>query len=43
MLECYLQLARRAGNRQRGGATIEFACHSSPHFGGVVVYAAQPY
>ena len=42
MLECYLQLAGRAGDRQRDGATIGVACHSSPHFGGAVVYSGQP-
>ena len=43
MLECYLQLARRAGDRQRDKATIGLACHSSPHFGGAVVYSAEPF
>lgn len=43
MLECYLQLSGRAGERQRPGATIALACHSSPHFGGAVVYSAEPY
>jgi acetyl-CoA acetyltransferase len=43
MLECYLQLSGRAGERQRAGATIGLACHSSPHFGGAVVYSAEPY
>jgi acetyl-CoA acetyltransferase len=42
MLECYLQLAGRAGERQRA-ATIGMACHSSPHFGGAVVYSADPF
>lgn len=41
MLECYLQLARRAGERQRDNATIGLACHSSPHFGGAVCYSAD--
>jgi acetyl-CoA acetyltransferase len=41
MLECYLQLSGRAGERQRDGATIGVACHSSPHFGGAVVYSAE--
>ena len=41
MLECYLQLSRRAGERQRAGATIGVACHSSPHFGGAVAYTAE--
>jgi acetyl-CoA acetyltransferase len=43
MLECYLQLSRRAGDRQRAGASIGVACHSSPHFGGAVVYSAEPF
>ena len=43
MLECYLQLARRAGDRQRDHATIGLACHSSPHFGGAVVYSAEAF
>ena len=42
MLECYLQLSRRAGERQRTPATIGVACHSSPHFGGAVAYTAEP-
>lgn len=43
MLECYLQLAGRAGKRQRDNATIGLACHSSPHFGGAVCYSADPF
>ena len=43
MLECYLQLSGRAGERQRAGATVGVACHSSPHFGGAVAYSAEPY
>jgi len=42
MLECYLQLAGRAGALQRDGATVGIACHSSPHLGGAVVYSAEP-
>jgi acetyl-CoA acetyltransferase len=41
MLECYLQLSRRAGDRQREQASIGLACHSSPHFGGAVAYSAD--
>ena len=41
MLECYLQLSRRAGERQRAGASIGLACHSSPHYGGVVAYSSE--
>jgi acetyl-CoA acetyltransferase len=40
MLECYLQLSGRAGERQRA-ATVGLACHASPHFGGAVVYRAE--
>jgi acetyl-CoA acetyltransferase len=40
MLECYLQLSGRAGERQRDGVQVGLACHSSPHFGGAVVYTA---
>jgi acetyl-CoA acetyltransferase len=40
MLECYLQLSGRAGDRQRPGAAVGVACHSSPHYGGAVVYTA---
>jgi acetyl-CoA acetyltransferase len=42
MLECYLQLSGRAGERQRPGAALGLACHSSPHLGGIVAYAAEP-
>jgi acetyl-CoA acetyltransferase len=42
MLECYLQLSGRAGERQRPGLTTGLACHSTPHYGGVVVYTNDP-
>lgn len=41
MLECYLQLSRRAGERQRD-VSIGLACQSSPHYGGVVAYLSEP-
>jgi acetyl-CoA acetyltransferase len=41
MLECYLQLAGRAGERQRERAAVGVACHSSPHYGGAVMYSAE--
>ena len=41
MLECYLQLSGRAGERQRAHVEVALACHSSPHFGGAVVYSAK--
>jgi acetyl-CoA acetyltransferase len=41
MLECYRQLAGRAGARQRD-ASVAVACHASPHLGGAVVYATEP-
>jgi acetyl-CoA acetyltransferase len=40
MLECYLQLAGRAEERQRPNMSIGIACHSSPHYGGAVAYSA---
>jgi acetyl-CoA acetyltransferase len=43
MLECYLQLAGRAGERQRSGVSIGVACHSSPHYGGAVAYSAESF
>ncbi|WP_280397620.1 thiolase family protein [Nocardia carnea] len=42
MLECYLQLAGRAGERARAGVTTALACQSSPHYGGVVAYTTEP-
>jgi acetyl-CoA acetyltransferase len=42
MLECYLQLSGRAGDRQRANVTNGLACHSTPHYGGVVVYTNDP-
>jgi len=42
MLECYLQLSQRAGDRQLACASVGLACHSSPHYGGAVVYTAEP-
>ena len=41
MLECYLQLSRRAAARQRD-VSVGVACQSSPHYGGVVAYTAEP-
>jgi acetyl-CoA acetyltransferase len=41
MLECYLQLSGRAGERQREQAHVGLACHSSPHFGGAVAYRSD--
>lgn len=40
MLECYLQLAGRAGGRQLDRAELALACQAAPNFGGVVVYSA---
>jgi len=42
MLECYLQLSGRAGERQRENVHVGLACHSSPHFGGAIVYTDEP-
>jgi acetyl-CoA acetyltransferase len=41
MLECYLQLSGRAGERQRN-VSVGLACQSAPHFGGVVAYSSEP-
>ena len=41
MLECYLQLSGRAGERQRDNVSTGLACHSTPHYGGVVVYSNE--
>ncbi|MFW0787059.1 thiolase family protein [Gordonia sp. CPCC 206044] len=43
LLECYLQLANRAGVRQRRHVHTALACHSSPHYGGAVVLSAEPF
>ena len=43
MLECYLQLSGRAGDRQRPDVSIGLACHSSPHYGGAVVYSSKEF
>jgi acetyl-CoA acetyltransferase len=40
MLECYLQLARRAGERQRD-VSVAMACQGIPHFGGAVIYSSE--
>jgi len=41
VLECYLQLAGRAGARQREGVTTAIACHASPHLGGVLAFTTE--
>jgi len=43
MLEVYLQLAQRAGERQLASANVGVACHSSPHYGGAVLYTAHEF
>ena len=40
LLEAYLQLAGRAGDRQRPQVETAVACHASPHLGGVVALSA---
>ncbi|HZA77274.1 MAG TPA: thiolase family protein [Acidimicrobiales bacterium] len=42
MLECYLQLSRRAGERQLARADVGFACQAAPSLGGVVAYTSEP-
>lgn len=39
MLECYLQLAGRAGARQLARAETAIACQAAPNLGGVVAYS----
>lgn len=39
MLECYLQLAGRAGDRQLAQAETAIACQAAPNVGGVVAYS----
>jgi acetyl-CoA acetyltransferase len=41
MLECYLQLSGRAGERQRADTRVGIACHASPHYGGVIAYRSE--
>jgi len=43
MLECYLQLAGRAGARQREGLSLALACQGPPHVGGAVMYSAEAF
>jgi acetyl-CoA acetyltransferase len=42
MLECYLQLSGRAGDRQRERATVGVACQGPPHVGGIALYTNEP-
>jgi acetyl-CoA acetyltransferase len=42
MLEAYLQLSQRAGDRQLEKAETAFACQAGPNIGGVVAYSAVP-
>lgn len=39
MLECYLQLSQRAGDRQLPNAETALACQAAPNVGGVVAYS----
>jgi acetyl-CoA acetyltransferase len=43
MLECYLQLSGRAGERQRQKASIALACQGAPNLGGAVLYSASQF
>jgi acetyl-CoA acetyltransferase len=38
-LECYLQLSRRAGDRQLERAEVGLSCQATPNFGGAVLYS----
>jgi acetyl-CoA acetyltransferase len=40
MIECYLQLSRRAGERQRD-VSLALACQGLPNMGGTVLYSAS--
>lgn len=42
MLECYLQLAQRAGERQLPKAETAIACQAAPNLGGIVAYTTEP-
>jgi acetyl-CoA acetyltransferase len=42
MLECYLQLSGRAGERQLPRAEVALACQAAPNLGGVVAYTSTP-
>ena len=42
MLECYLQLSRRAGERQLPRAEVGLSCQAAPNLGGVVAYTSEP-
>jgi acetyl-CoA acetyltransferase len=42
MVDCYLQLSRRARDRQRD-VSLGLACQGVPHMGGAVLYSADPY
>lgn len=42
MLECYLQLSQRAGDRQLERAETGLACQAAPNAGGVVAYTTTP-
>ena len=42
MLECYLQLSGRAGDRQLDRADVGLACQATPNFGGAVLYTSSP-
>jgi hypothetical protein len=40
MIECYLQLSRRAGERQRD-VSLALACQGLPNMGDTVLYSAS--
>jgi acetyl-CoA acetyltransferase len=41
MLECYLQLSRRAGERQLDGMEVGLMTQATPNFGGAALYTAS--
>ena len=42
LLETYLQLSRRAGERQLDRADVGIACHGLPHAGAAIALTAEP-
>ena len=43
LLECYLQVSKRAGERQLVKADVGLACQAAPNLGGAVLYSSEPH
>jgi acetyl-CoA acetyltransferase len=41
LLECYLQLAGRAAERQRAHTSVAVACYGPPHIGGAIALSTE--